>query len=133
MTTRTDLSKSTVSKTSDKPWLFKPGNKLGGRPKGSRNKLAEAFVTDLLNDWEVGGASAIQTCRLEDPSTYLRVVASLVPKELNIRDGESTLEAFIEQFDGQQLDSLIAGIIAIGTAEKGPGAKVKTITGKKPN
>lgn len=63
--------------------LFKPGNP--GRPKGSRNKLGEAFLADMLADWEVNGKAAIEAVRSEKPDAYLKVVASILPKELNLR------------------------------------------------
>jgi hypothetical protein len=79
---------------------FQPGQiaNPAGRPKGSRNQFAEAFIKDFLADWEAAGPSAIQNCRLEDPAAYLRIAASLVPKEFNIKDGAGALNNFIDQF-----------------------------------
>lgn len=37
-----------------------------------------------MSDWEVNGAAAIKIARKEDPVAYVKVVASLVPKELEI-------------------------------------------------
>jgi hypothetical protein len=51
---------------------------IGGRPRGARNKLGEAFLQDLHEDWEKHGKSVIEQVRREDPSTYLRVMASVV-------------------------------------------------------
>jgi hypothetical protein len=55
-----------------------------GRPKGARNKLGEKFVEDLLADWEEHGVAAIAEVRAEKPDQYLKVVASVIPKELNV-------------------------------------------------
>jgi hypothetical protein len=55
-----------------------------GRPKGSRNKLGEAFTQALLEDFEREGSVAIARTRDEDPAAYLRVIASVVPKEFKI-------------------------------------------------
>ena len=65
--------------------LFVKG-KIGGpgRPKGSRNKLGEAFITDLYADWEENGTQVIEDVRKERPDVYLKVVASILPKDLNV-------------------------------------------------
>jgi hypothetical protein len=65
----------------EKPWLFKPGNRLGGRTKGSRNKLSEQFFVDFVQAWEQHGAEALSTVAQTDPSTFVRVAATLMPKE----------------------------------------------------
>src|SRR5690349_10514349 len=62
---------------------FTKGNNIGGRPKGSRNKLCNRFIEDLATDWVQHGAKAIQVMRVEDPASYVRVVAGLMPKELD--------------------------------------------------
>ena len=61
---------------------FKTGN--SGRPKGSRNKLGEAFLADMLEDWTEHGKVVIEAVRCEKPDQYLKVVASILPKDLNI-------------------------------------------------
>src|SRR6476661_4649726 len=64
---------------------FQKGKPPGpGRPKGSRNRLGEAFISDLERDWLVHGPEVIERVAANDPSTYLRVVASILPKELNV-------------------------------------------------
>lgn len=55
-----------------------------GRPLGSRNKLSEAFLDDLLSDWENHGKSVIVEVRNSNPSAYLKVVASLISKDHTI-------------------------------------------------
>ena len=47
-------------------------------------KLGEDFLADLCEDFARHGAAAIERVRQEDPATYLRVVASLVPKEVKV-------------------------------------------------
>ena len=61
---------------------FKPGE--GGRKKGSRNKLGEDFIQSLAEDFAKHGAAAIEKVRLEKPDAYIKVVASLLPKDVNL-------------------------------------------------
>ncbi len=70
-----------------KPWLFKPGESGNpdGRPKGSRNKLGEAFLEALHKDFQENGEEAIAAARKESPLGYVRVCASILPKVLNVK------------------------------------------------
>ena len=61
----------------------KTGNPKG-RPKGSRNKLGEAFLSDLYADWQENGEEVIQTVRSKRPDVYMKVVASILPRDLNV-------------------------------------------------
>jgi len=63
---------------------FKPGNTLGGRPKGSRNKLGEDFLHELHEDFKKHGQSAIVEVREKRPAEYMKVIASILPKELKV-------------------------------------------------
>jgi hypothetical protein len=58
-----------------------------GRPKGARNRLGEDFLAQLYDDFAAHGPAAIERVREEDPATYLRVIASLVPKEVKSTSG----------------------------------------------
>lgn len=66
------------------PW--KPGQSGNpkGRPKGSRTKLGEHFIADLYEDWQANGVAAIQQVRQERPHEYVKVVASILPKEVRV-------------------------------------------------
>lgn len=92
---------------------FVTGNVGGGRPKGARAKLGEAFLQALQEDFEQGGIEAIQVVRLEKPDQYLKVIASLLPKELNlnVNDAESmTDDELIERI--RELDAAIHPFLA---------------------
>ena len=65
------------------------GNRAG-RPKGSRQKLNEDFIAALSADFEENGQEVIQKVRTESPAVYMKIVASLQPKEIDVRD--KTLE-----------------------------------------
>jgi|SRR6516165_7126334 hypothetical protein len=56
---------------------------LGGRPKGSRNALGEQFLNDLRREWERSGNEALARVAKEFPAVFVKVVAGLLPKELD--------------------------------------------------
>ena len=58
-----------------------------GRPPGSRNKLGEAFIRALEQDFRVHGAEAVERCRKEKPEAYLNVIARVIPKDLKLNLG----------------------------------------------
>lgn len=66
----------------DSAGRFLTGNSGGGRKKGSRNKLTEIVLSAVVTDFEEHGAKAIQSLRDHDCASYLRLVSSLVPREL---------------------------------------------------
>jgi hypothetical protein len=69
----------------DEKGRFIAGNSgNGGRKPGSRAKLGEAFVADLCADWEKHGIETIARVREQRPHEYLKVVASILPKDLNV-------------------------------------------------
>jgi hypothetical protein len=68
----------------DQTGRFLTGNNGGGRFKGSRNKLAAEFIEALHSDFNQNGISAIERVRKEKPDVYIRVVASILPKELDV-------------------------------------------------
>lgn len=78
---------------------FKPGQSGNprGRPAGARNKLGEEFITALSEDFQAHGKAAIQKVRDEKPDQYLKVIASIVPKDLNVN---------VNNFDGLSDDEL---------------------------
>jgi len=62
---------------------FLAGNSGGGRPKGSRNKLGEQFIADVYSEWQKSGADALKKMSAENPSAFVRVVAGILPKEID--------------------------------------------------
>ena len=69
----------------DEKGRFVTGNIGGGRPKGARAKLGEEFLQDMLADWTEHGKVVIDAVRIDKPDQYLKVVASILPKEMNLR------------------------------------------------
>lgn len=66
---------------------FKPGTSgnPAGRPKGARSRLGEQFVQCLADDFEVHGASVIERVRTTDPTAYIKVISSVLPREVLVR------------------------------------------------
>ena len=60
------------------------GPNPNGRPKGSRNKLGEAFVADLYEHWKANGVSVLARAAAEKPADYLKVVASILPRDIKV-------------------------------------------------
>lgn len=102
------------SKANLKP--FAKGNP--GRPKGSKNKLAENFWADLQSAWEKHGSSAVEHLATEEPSKFVQVVASVMPKEITVER--------LDSLSHEQLDARIAELagklgIALGAGEASGG------------
>lgn len=104
------------------PWEPGQSGNPAGRPKGSRSKLGEAFLTDLLEDWQANGKAAIQKTREEKPADYVKVVASILPKQVEIKE---------DLFDGLT-DEQLAAIIALADREGAGGAEAGGPEGAQP-
>lgn len=101
---------------------WKPGvsPNPGGKPVRARNKINARFLNDLLKEWETTGARALKECSKKDPATFIRVVASLQPKEIEIIKP-------LEDIPDEQLDAAVLAVRAIlaaqnsGSDESRPG------------
>lgn len=96
--------------------LFQPGQSgnPNGRPKGSRNRLSEAFTLALANDFDKHGPEVIEKVRVTDPAAYVRVIASILPKQVEIKEG-----AF-DGVDDEQLAAIVAAArSALGVSDGG--------------
>jgi hypothetical protein len=87
---------------------FKPGHNIkGGRPKGSRNKLAQRVFDDIFRHWNepaggdlCKGQAALELLYRERPGEYLRLTASVLPKEF-------VFENAVTELDDEELDRMI--------------------------
>src|SRR5262245_11712548 len=73
-----------------------------GRMKGARNKLQADFLYALQREFEQHGEATIRIVRCERPVEFLKVIASILPKELEISDGSR-----LRELSNEQLDSII--------------------------
>ena len=87
---------------------FKPGHNIkGGRPKGSRNKLAQRVFDDIFRHWNepaggdlCKGQAALELLYRERPGDYLKLTASILPREF-------VFENAITELDDDELDRMI--------------------------
>ncbi len=92
---------------------------------GSRRRLTAKLFEVLCADFDAHGADAIRACRAEQPQGYLRLIASLMPKELELNDNplkeipDDELAAIIER-----LRRIIAGS-GVGDDDQGTGPATK--------
>jgi len=80
---------------------WKPGQSGNpqGSKKGSRHNLTANFLFDLQKHWQDHGEKAIQKVYEEKPVEYVKIVASLVPKEMHLK---------VDPFEGMSYAQLIA-------------------------
>jgi hypothetical protein len=82
---------------------FLPGSP--GRPKGSRNRLQADFIYALAKDFEEHGEGVIRIVRAEEPTQYLKIVASILPKEF-------VFENALAEVGDDQVEEVLAAIRA---------------------
>ena len=101
-----------------RPW--KPGERgnphYAGRPKGSRNKINQAYIDAIAAEFEAHGVSALEKVRKEMPHVFLRLVAELLPKQVQVEHG-------LADMTDEQLGQRIAELNAAIANELGPAAR----------
>jgi len=102
---------------------FKPGQSGNpkGRGKGVRNKLGEAFLEALHEDFNEHGADAITKCRQDSPVAYVKVLASILPKDLNVTINplEELTDAELIERIGELRDAVDSALGGTGAAASG--------------
>src|SRR5258707_2327793 len=102
-----------------------------GRPIGSRNKLNEKFILALHDDFAKHGPAVIAEVREKRPETYLKVIASILPRELHFKSASA--------FDGisdEELDHTLESIRRVLAARapiSPPAGEPATSGGNEPN
>jgi hypothetical protein len=109
------MAKKSIENTEqrrDEDGRFVMGHNGGpGRPKGSRNKLAQDFIDKVYEDWQAHGAAAIVAMREQSPSKYCTLVAALIPQHFKVEHdhtlmlNEEELRAKMVEIRTKLLDS----------------------------
>lgn len=109
------------------PW--KPGvsPNPGGKPLAVRNMLTAKFLKELAADFEEHGKKAIALCREKEPGTYLKVIAALLPKQIEAAQplgelSDHELLAMVEFLRAQLSQLSPEQLLALRAQMPGPGA-----------
>jgi hypothetical protein len=93
-----------------------------GRPIGSRNKLNEKFILALHDDFAKHGPAVIEKVRETRSEIYLKVIASILPRELHFKSA-SAFDGISDEELNESLESIrrvLASRAPIGDAKGGP-------------
>ena len=112
---------------------WKPGQSgnPAGRQIGSRNKLNEKFILALHDDFVEHGAKVIEEVRKKKPDQYLKVIASILPRELHFKDQSAFEGMSVEQID-ETLSAIKSVIATSAPAGLGEG-KTSAVSKNKPD
>ena len=69
--------------------------------RGAVSALTDDLVCGLQNEFDRHGVAAIERARLQSPLTYLKIIAAILPKQVEITEGP---------FDGVS-DSELAALV----------------------
>jgi hypothetical protein len=64
-----------------------------GRPKGSRNRISEAALKALADDFDAHGVAVIEKVRTERTHDYLKIIVAVLPRRMEIEDSNSARPA----------------------------------------
>jgi hypothetical protein len=94
---------------------------LGGNAQRTRHLFSKAFVEALLEDFREWGAEAIVRVRTETPAAYLRVCATLIPRELKLEHSQ-----YVKALSDEQIEQTIEAIQNL-VAARDAGASAKVV------
>ena len=78
------------------PWEKGKSGNPKGKAIGRRDSITNAFLKDLDEEWRENGRQALKDAREQQPALFVKVVASLLPRDVQISAADSFLEALKE-------------------------------------
>jgi hypothetical protein len=78
-----------------------------GRPRGSRNKLTEAFLADLNDLWQEQGPAIMRRAAFESPMKFADMVARLLPAKIEVKT-----ESPFADWDHERLTTMLQAVTA---------------------
>jgi hypothetical protein len=85
-----------------KATLFRPGERVTGRQKGTVNKLTVSIRDAIEHAFDrLGGVSYLEHVGKTDPRTFCALLSKLLPTKLANADGSPLLAALTELTDAQ--------------------------------
>jgi phage terminase large subunit-like protein len=120
-----------ISRNPGHRWQKGESGNREGRPKTSRRKLVDGFVSDLLESWKIFGKATIADLQAKFPDVYIRAVASLVQKEDRFRakhsiDEDAVLAARLLEVKAE----LDAAAAAARQSSGGPQGRIESETNR---
>src|SRR5262245_9158488 len=100
---------------------FAPGwsGNPGGSLEATRRSFNKDFLLALAADFKRHGPQVIEKVRKEQPASYMKICALLVPKEMRVEHS-----AGVSSLSDEELDQAIAAIRAMLDARASEAAKV---------
>jgi hypothetical protein len=113
---------SDVTERDQRPQLFKPGQSgnPAGRPKGSRSRISEKFLTKLEDIFERRGDEALEKAVTANPMKFISMIAGLLPAQL-----EARMQALVEHRHEFGNAESIADVLELVANEAGAEAALK--------
>jgi hypothetical protein len=71
------------------------------KPGIVKSRLQSAFLRDLYEDWLENGRAAIRIVRDEEPASYFKTVASLMPREVADLGGAPLIVQIVNYADAE--------------------------------
>jgi hypothetical protein len=90
-----------------------------GRGIGSRNKLADAFIADVHDKWQIQGPAVLDETIKRKPWEFVKIVAGLMPQKLEITNKFQSLP-----------DAELADALARAIKDLAAGADGRSVTGR---